>query len=175
MRWWWILIGWSVHYSLLSNLTHWGRVTHRYVCNLIIIVSDNGLSPGQRRAIIWTNAGILWIYPLGTKFSEILIEIHIFSFKNMHLKMLSANWWSFCLGLNILICKNFLFIKNWIFVFLWWTPTLSVESTGCKYSQNCFFFHTYFCIFCISQCCTHIEPNHGHQCACRCHISTWQC
>ena len=35
---------------------------------------------GRRQAIIWTNAGILLIGPLGTNFSEILIEIHIFSF-----------------------------------------------------------------------------------------------
>ena len=39
-------------------LTHWGRVTHIYVSNLTIIGSDNGLSPGRRQAIIWTNAGI---------------------------------------------------------------------------------------------------------------------
>ena len=31
------------------------------------------------KAIIWTNAGILLIRPLGTHFSEILIEIHVFS------------------------------------------------------------------------------------------------
>ena len=40
-----------------------------------IIGSDNGLSPGRRQAIIWTKAGILLIEPLGTNFSEILIEI----------------------------------------------------------------------------------------------------
>ena len=40
---------------------------------LIIIGSDNGLSPGRRQAIIWTNAGILLIGPLGTNFIEILI------------------------------------------------------------------------------------------------------
>ena len=32
-----------------------------------------------------TNAGILFIGPLETNFSEILIEIHTFSFKKMHL------------------------------------------------------------------------------------------
>ena len=56
-------------------LTHWGRVTHISVGKLTIIGSDNGLSPGRRQAIIWTNAGILLIEPLATKFSEILIEI----------------------------------------------------------------------------------------------------
>ena len=62
-------------------LTHWGRVTHICVSKLAIIGSDNGLSPGRRQAIIWTNAGILLIGPFGTNFSEILIEIHIFSLK----------------------------------------------------------------------------------------------
>ena len=32
--------------------------------------SDNGLSPDRRQVIIWTNAGILLIGPLGTNFSE---------------------------------------------------------------------------------------------------------
>ena len=47
-------------------------------------LSDNGLSPGRRQAIIWTNAGILLIGTLGTNFSEILIEIPIFSFRKIH-------------------------------------------------------------------------------------------
>ena len=56
---------------LYMYLTHWGRVTHICVVKLTIIGSDNGLSPGRRQAIIWTNAGILLIGPLGTNFSEI--------------------------------------------------------------------------------------------------------
>ena len=64
--------------------------------------SDNGLSPGRRQAIIRTNAGILLIEPLGTSFNEILIEIHIFSFKKIHFKMSSGKWHPFCLGLNVL-------------------------------------------------------------------------
>ena len=74
-----------------SMLTHWGRVTHICVGKLTIIGSDNGLSPGRRQAIIWTNAGILLIGPLGTNFSEILVEIYTFSFKKIHLKMSSGN------------------------------------------------------------------------------------
>ena len=46
-----------------------------------------GLSTGRRQAIIWTNAGKLLIQSLETNFSEIASEIHIFSFKKMHLKM----------------------------------------------------------------------------------------
>ena len=54
-----------------SFLTHWGRVTHICVGNLTIIGSDNGLSPGRRQAIIWTNAGILLFGPLGSNSSDI--------------------------------------------------------------------------------------------------------
>ena len=85
------------------KLTHWGRVTHICVGKLTIIGSDNGLSPDRRQAIIWTNAGILSIGPLGTKLSEKLIEIHMFSFKKMHLKMSSGKWRLFGLGLNELM------------------------------------------------------------------------
>ena len=72
------------------------------VSKLTIIGSDNGLSPARRQAIIWTNARILLIGPLGTNFSEILIGIQTFSFTKMHLKMSSAKWRPFCLGLNML-------------------------------------------------------------------------
>ena len=86
----------------LNPLTHWGRVTHICVSNLTIIGSDNGLSPDWRQAIIWTNAGIFLIGPLGTNFSEVLVEIITFSFKKMYLKLSSAKWCPFCLGLNVL-------------------------------------------------------------------------
>ena len=87
--------------------THWGRVTHICVSGLPIIGSDNGLSPGQRQAIIWTNAGILLIWTWGINFSEIFSEIHTFSFKKMYLKMLSGKRRPFCLSLNVLklICS----------------------------------------------------------------------
>ena len=75
------------------DLTHWGRAMHICISKLTIIDSDNGLSPGRRQAIIWTNAGILLIRHLGTNFSEILIEIH--TFENVVWK-----WRPFCLGLN---------------------------------------------------------------------------
>ena len=82
-----------------SLLTHWSLVKHICVTN---IGSDNGLSPGRRQAIIWNNAGILLIGPLGTNFSEILIEINTFSFKKIHLKMSSGKWLPFCLSLDVL-------------------------------------------------------------------------
>ena len=83
-------------------ITHWGRVTHICVSKLTIIGSDNGLSPDRRLAIIWTKDGLLLAGPLGTNFSEILIEILTFQFKKMRLKVSSAKRWPFCLGLNVL-------------------------------------------------------------------------
>ena len=74
-----------------------------YVIDPSVIGSVNGLSLGRRQVIIWTNAKILWIGPLGINFSEILVEIYIFSFKKMHLKI-SGNRGPVCLGLNVLIC-----------------------------------------------------------------------
>ena len=82
-------------YSIISwhhGLTHWGRAMHICIGKLTIIGSANGLSPGRRQAIIWTIARILLIWPLGTNFSEILIGIQTFSFKEMHLKMSFAKW-----------------------------------------------------------------------------------
>ena len=76
---------------------------HICVSKLTIIGSDNGLSPGRRQAIIWTNAGILLNGPLETNVGEILSEIHTFSFKKVHLKMSSGKCRPFCLGLNVLM------------------------------------------------------------------------
>ena len=70
------------------------------VSNLIIIGSDNGLSPARHQAI--SESMLDYCYPLGTNFSEILIEILTFSFKEMRLKVSFAKWWPFCLGLNVL-------------------------------------------------------------------------
>ena len=75
--------------NAFEELTHSGRVTHIWVSKLTIIISDNGLSPGRRQAIIWTSAGILLIDPLETSFSEIVIEIYTFSLTKMHSEMSS--------------------------------------------------------------------------------------
>ena len=48
---------------------------HMCLSKLTIVGSDNDLSPGRRQAIVGTNAGILWIGPLGTNFSDIVVEI----------------------------------------------------------------------------------------------------
>ena len=99
---------WSTLYLLNSTLIYFcinslrPSDQHIWVSELTIIGSDNGLSPGWRQAIIWNNAGLLLIEPLGTYFSEISIGIQTFSFKKMHLNMSSAKWCPFCLDLNVL-------------------------------------------------------------------------
>ena len=80
-------------------LTHWGC---QCVSKLTVIVSNNGLSPVQRQAIIWNNDGILLIGPLGRSFSKIFIQIYPLSFKDMLLKMLSGKWQPCWLSLNVL-------------------------------------------------------------------------
>ena len=57
---------------------------HICISNPTNIGSDNGLAPGRHQAIIWYNAGILLIEPLGSNFSEIVIEIQTISFNKMH-------------------------------------------------------------------------------------------
>ena len=73
-----------------------------YISKLAIIGGDNVLAPGRRRAIIWTNGGILIIRTEWTNASETSGEIHAFSFKKKHLKTSSAKWRPFCLGLNVM-------------------------------------------------------------------------
>ena len=59
----------SVRYQLIE--AKW----HIYASvNKAIIGSDNGLSPGRRQPVIWTNDVILLIGPLATNFSEILYQ-----------------------------------------------------------------------------------------------------
>ena len=99
-------------------------MTHICVDNLTVIGSDNGLLAGRRQAIIWTNDEILLIGPSETNFSEVLIEIHIFSLNKMHLKMSSGKWQPFCLDLNVLSNSITIYIypaanaRTHVFVFL---------------------------------------------------------
>ena len=101
-HWFFLHITFFLWFMFCHSLTHWGRVTHICVGINTNIGSDNGLSPGRRQAIIWTNAELLLIGPPGTNVSGILSEIHTFSFKKMHFKTSSAKWRPSCLGLNVL-------------------------------------------------------------------------
>ena len=83
-----------------------------YICvtRLTVIGSENGLSSCRHQSIIWCNVGTFSIGPLGTNFSEILIDTNTFSPRKMHLKMSSRKWRPFCLGLNVLIDN----LPSWI-------------------------------------------------------------
>ena len=75
-------------------------MAHICVGNLTIVGSDNGMLPDRRQAIIWANAWILLIRPLGIQFNEIIIQT--FSFMHIHLEIPPSKWRPFCLGLNVL-------------------------------------------------------------------------
>ena len=77
------------------------------VGKVTIIGFDNDLLPGRRRAIIWNSVGILLIGHVGMDFSELLTGIKTVSFRRMHLKMSSAKWRPFCLGLNHMLQECF--------------------------------------------------------------------
>ena len=61
----------AILYSGPNVLTHWDWVMHICVNKLTI----------RQQPTIWTNAGLLLIWNLGTNLSEILSEIHIFKKK----------------------------------------------------------------------------------------------
>ena len=88
-------------YNIKAQWVNLGWVIHICISKITSIGSDNGLLPHQHQAIIWTNARILLIQPLGTNLSEILIEIHTFLFKKILLKIVSGKWRPFCPGLNV--------------------------------------------------------------------------
>ena len=62
-------------------------MTHICVGNLTIIGSDNGLSPGRRQAIIWTNAGLLSIGTFWKFNQNSYIFIHENAFESVVWKM----------------------------------------------------------------------------------------
>ena len=70
--------------------------------NYTINGSGNGLSPGRRQAIIWTNDGILLTGPLGTNLIEISTEVQKILFNKMHLQRSSRNWRPIYLGLSVI-------------------------------------------------------------------------
>ena len=84
--------------SMLKHLTHLPLVPHnmRQWTGSALVKVMAQLSPVRRQAITWTNADLLSIGPLGTTCSENWIEILIFSFKKMRLKLSSAKWRPFC-------------------------------------------------------------------------------
>ena len=73
---------WSMHPNRL-RVNSLRPSTHICVNKFTIIGSNGGLYPSRRQTIIWTNARILLIGPLGTNFSEILIAIQENAFESI--------------------------------------------------------------------------------------------
>ena len=94
-------------------------MTHICVSNLNIMGSDNGLLPGWHQGIIWTNAGILLIGPLGRNFGGILIEIDTFSFQENSFENIVWKWRPFYLSLNVLIMLT---EQQWDYRYQWCRP-----------------------------------------------------
>ena len=129
-------------------------MTHICISDLTFIGSDNGLLPGRRQAIIWTNDGILLIITMRTNFSEILMESLKFSLKEMHLNVPSAKWWPFCLGLNVLNTEHqesfpSTEVSHWVWPLL---SFLHFLTEGGHIPQTC----SLWFIFCLSRCRTMI-------------------
>ena len=102
-------------------------MTHLCVGNLTIVGSDNGLSPGRRKAIIWTNAGILSIAPY--KQGNFCRNRHIFilknAFQNVIWEMTAILSRPQCVKTSFLICVNICSLA----VFKVWV------GTSCKFSE----------------------------------------
>ena len=100
------------------------RPSVAYIC--VSKLTIFGLLPERRQAIIWTNARLLSIGPLGTNFGEILSEIHTFSFKKMHLKTSSTKWRPFFRSRRV---------NQWCL----WLRLHAWQTFGCKSSGWCMY------------------------------------
>ena len=71
MEWWtYTLLYEAMEGEVINHTLTWQVETEWRIfasINLTLIGSDNGLSPGRRQAIIWANATVLLIGPLGKK------------------------------------------------------------------------------------------------------------
>ena len=97
-------------------LTHWGLMMHICVGKLTTIGSDNGLSARRRQAIIWTNAGILFIRPLGANFRNFDRNSYIF----IHENAFENVWWTATI-LSRLQCFNSLWPTDAIWHQAFWS------------------------------------------------------
>ena len=109
------------------NSTNWGRVTHIYVSELIIIGSVYSLAPERRQAIIWTNVRNIIDWNLRNKLQWNL-ERNSYILIKMHLKTSSAKWRPFCLGLSTL-CLMYFMDSLFLFMIRHLTQTRTVHLT----------------------------------------------
>ena len=99
--------------------------------NRVRIGSDNGLSPSQCQAIIWTNAGLLSIGPKGSNFSEISIKKKTFHSQKRIWKYHLGYWQPFCPGEDELI--SWLLSQNPGHQQTWYWPSFPIKSWCCMW------------------------------------------
>ena len=81
-----------------SALTHWGRMSH--ICHKFVWTIACRLlaaKPLSDPMLIYCR-----LDPSEQTSGELLLDIHIFSFRGIRLIISSAKWLPFCLGLNVL-------------------------------------------------------------------------
>ena len=94
-----LLLTFGIHVHLQQYIE--AELRKYALVNWATIGSDNGLSPGRRQAIIWTNAGILLIGPLWTNLGEILIEIIYFLYIFIHVNAFKNVVWEMAVILSL--------------------------------------------------------------------------
>ena len=121
--------------KVAKPLTQWGRVTHICVSNLTIIGSDNGLSHGRCLAIIWTNAGILLIEPLGTNLSAISIVVCILenAFENVVCDMAAILSRPQCVYYVVLAWEHIFLLEEDLGVAIVIRDLLTTDRPYCRY------------------------------------------
>ena len=92
-----------------QELKCWSTFCVNYFLRYYLMMQHQpGLSPDRCQAIIWTNAGLLLIGPLGTNFSEILIEIFIQenAFECVVCETAAILSWPQCVKVNLVYLPN---------------------------------------------------------------------
>ena len=95
-------------------------MTHICVIKLTSIGSDNGLSSGRRQAIMWANARILLIAPLGINFNEILIQNLYILIQENAFENLVCEMSAILSGSNVFMPHVFVGPLSMYMVVLWW-------------------------------------------------------
>ena len=95
-----------IHFHIVAFcLAHWGWVKKMVV---VLQTTYSNAFSSMEILVFWLiffwrwHLRVLLIISI-TNVSEILIEIHTFSFRKMHLKLSSVKWQPFLLSLNVLI------------------------------------------------------------------------
>ena len=108
-------------------------MTHIWVSKPTSTGSDNGLSSGRCQAIIWTNAGILLIGPLGTNLSEISAKFIYFHWRKCIWKCRLENGGHLSRPQCVKWFERIRFSRH-----VWYTPLSGIEETPYFTKKNAY-------------------------------------